>query len=87
MPLKTCPNCDVGMTLAKRSGIEIDICPQCRGVWLDRGELDKLLDPIRNDMRPEAPRDDFYRRNHYEDFEDRDAEPRKRRTNILDIFD
>lgn len=40
-------NCPVdGSTLAlsERNGIEIDYCPQCRGVWLDRGELDKILD-------------------------------------------
>ncbi len=40
-----CPCCkDVGLTLSERQGVEIDYCPQCRGVWLDRGELDKLLE-------------------------------------------
>src|SRR5262249_42592189 len=40
-----CPICpDAVLTLADRQGIEIDYCPQCRGVWLDRGELDKLLE-------------------------------------------
>lgn len=40
-----CPTC-VGATLvmSERQGVEIDYCPQCRGVWLDRGELDKLLE-------------------------------------------
>lgn len=47
MPLLICPNCNVGMTQVQRSGIELDICPQCRGVWLDRGELEKLLQPLR----------------------------------------
>lgn len=47
MPLLVCPNCNVGMTNVQRSGVEIDICPQCRGVWLDRGELEKLLQPLR----------------------------------------
>ncbi|KHK96071.1 hypothetical protein LK09_17205 [Microbacterium mangrovi] len=40
-------NCPVdGQTLvmSERSGIEIDYCPQCRGVWLDRGELDKIIE-------------------------------------------
>ncbi|KIM00181.1 hypothetical protein CCC_02969 [Paramagnetospirillum magnetotacticum MS-1] len=49
MPLLVCPNCNVGMTNVLRSGVEIDICPQCRGVWLDRGELEKLLQPLRED--------------------------------------
>ena len=40
-----CPVCKtVPLTMADRSGIEIDYCPQCRGVWLDRGELDKIID-------------------------------------------
>ncbi|MBF0142048.1 MAG: zf-TFIIB domain-containing protein [Magnetococcales bacterium] len=47
MPLLVCPNCAVGMVVVQRSGIELDACPQCRGVWLDRGELEKLLQPVR----------------------------------------
>ena len=40
-----CPVCvDVTMTMADRQGVEIDYCPKCRGVWLDRGELDKIID-------------------------------------------
>ena len=39
----TCPNCGEMLRERERSGIEIDVCPQCRGIWLDRGELDKLL--------------------------------------------
>lgn len=38
-----CPLCDVPMKVVERRGVEIDVCPECRGVWLDRGELDKLL--------------------------------------------
>jgi len=41
--LLLCPNCNASMQNVKRSGIEIDMCPSCRGVWLDRGELEKLL--------------------------------------------
>ncbi len=40
-----CPTCDdVQLVISSREGIEIDHCPQCRGVWLDRGELDKIID-------------------------------------------
>ena len=38
-----CPICDVDLRMTERAGIEIDYCPQCRGVWLDRGELDKII--------------------------------------------
>jgi len=39
-----CPVCSVDLKMADRQGIEIDYCPQCRGVWLDRGELDKVIE-------------------------------------------
>lgn len=39
-----CPNCNVNLVMSERSGIEIDYCPDCRGVWLDRGELDKIIE-------------------------------------------
>ncbi|WP_424134960.1 zf-TFIIB domain-containing protein [Roseomonas chloroacetimidivorans] len=38
-----CPRCGVVLAMSERQGIEIDYCPQCRGVWLDRGELDKII--------------------------------------------
>jgi uncharacterized protein len=39
-----CPVCKTQLTMSERQGIEIDYCPNCRGVWLDRGELDKLIE-------------------------------------------
>lgn len=42
-----CPVCtDVTLAVSSREGVEIDYCPQCRGVWLDRGELDKVIDRV-----------------------------------------
>ena len=39
-----CPTCQVELQISERQGIEIDYCPKCRGVWLDRGELDKIIE-------------------------------------------
>lgn len=39
-----CPSDNVALVMSERNGIEIDYCPECRGVWLDRGELDKIID-------------------------------------------
>ncbi|MBL7709610.1 MAG: zf-TFIIB domain-containing protein [Chitinophagaceae bacterium] len=39
-----CPNCESLLVMSERQGIEIDYCPNCRGVWLDRGELDKIIE-------------------------------------------
>lgn len=48
-----CPVCRVDLVMSSREGIEIDYCPRCRGVWLDRGELDKIIE--RSAMYQEAP--------------------------------
>ena len=47
-----CPNDGATLVMSERSGVEIDYCPECRGVWLDRGELDKIID--RADAAPAA---------------------------------
>jgi Zn-finger nucleic acid-binding protein len=39
-----CPACKVDLVMAERQNIEIDYCPKCRGIWLDRGELDKIIE-------------------------------------------
>lgn len=45
-----CPSCkETVLQMSERSGIEIDYCPSCRGVWLDRGELDKIIEKSNQD--------------------------------------
>jgi len=45
-----CPICNVPLLIADRVGVEIDYCPKCRGVWLDRGELEKIIERSNNYM-------------------------------------
>ncbi|MFJ4209318.1 zf-TFIIB domain-containing protein [Paenarthrobacter sp. NPDC089675] len=45
----------VELVMSERGGVEIDYCPQCRGVWLDRGELDKIIDRVSTDSGPARP--------------------------------
>jgi uncharacterized protein len=66
-----CPTCNVPLVMTDRSGVEIDYCPDCRGVWLDRGELDKIIErsstPVRitppylSPERPYYSKEDQYR--------------------------
>ena len=63
-----CPVCSVPLGPVQRVGIEIDVCPRCRGVWLDRGELQKLLD--RENSRPYPGGDD-------DSWDDRDDDRRR----------
>ena len=55
-----CPIDGTELVMADRNGVEIDYCPKCRGVWLDRGELDKIIDRSVGQVAPAPPprRDD-----------------------------
>lgn len=93
-----CPVCtDVTLGISSREGIEIDHCPQCRGVWLDRGELDKIIEraaPSLGGGRRDDDRDrDRDRDRHRDDDRDRyrddDYRPKKKRRGsfLEEIFD
>ena len=60
-----CPVCEVPLSMADRQGVEIDFCPDCRGVWLDRGELDKIIERSAAEMAPPPRERD--RRDSYDD--------------------
>lgn len=50
MPLLMCPNCNASMTEVKRADVAFDMCPTCRGVWLDRGELEKIIAGVQSEV-------------------------------------
>lgn len=57
-----CPVCaNVNLLMTERQGVEIDYCPKCRGVWLDRGELDKLIEKAAVTAPAQGSYDDSYR--------------------------
>ncbi len=96
MPLLLCPNDNTTMQSVQRSGVEFDICPTCRGVWLDRGELEKLLDTASREASAQESGDAYHRpQQHYgrpperRDWDDDDDHHyrRRRRPSIFDIFD
>lgn len=78
-----CPNCkEINLVMSERQGVEIDYCPECRGIWLDRGELDKILEKSKDafSSRPEPqmaqPQQNYYQK------------PYKRKKSFLEeIFD
>ncbi len=68
MPLLMCPNCDGSMQTVQRAGVEFDMCPRCRGVWLDRGELEKLMALEREEAQgAHADPRPYSRPDHYSD--------------------
>lgn len=59
-----CPVCPTtNLTMTERQGVEIDYCPECRGVWLDRGELDKIIERANDQLSlpPAAGKENCYR--------------------------
>lgn len=84
-----CPACRVPLTMSEGQGVEIDYCPQCRGVWLDRGELDKIIE--RSEAKPSEPerpigRDDRGRDRHGEEYRSRGHHGR-RKGFLSELFD
>lgn len=65
-----CPKCDITLAITDRQGIEIDYCPQCRGIWLDRGELDKIIDRNAESFSSKRRDDDDDRRHSHRDDDD-----------------
>lgn len=91
MPLLMCPNCNQSMSCIQRQQVEFDMCPGCRGVWLDRGELEKLLEAARAEMGEGLKYGDYDRRSERSRFDRSDDDDRyrkrKRGFDLFDIFD
>lgn len=80
-----CPNDNTTLVMTERSGVEIDYCPECRGVWLDRGELDKIIErSAPQGQSNQAPQhqstQNYTREGNYQ-------KPRKKESFLGDLFD
>jgi Zn-finger nucleic acid-binding protein len=87
-----CPVCTTGLQITERQGIEIDHCPQCRGIWLDRGELEKLIE--RSSTMPSTAiggqRHAVERTEHRADQwqeDDERSRPHRRKSFLSELFD
>jgi uncharacterized protein len=88
-----CPRCaNTQLLMADRQGIEIDYCPQCRGVWLDRGELDKIIERSSSEYgqtSSEGPvnyHEDHHGKYH-EKHQDKLHGHHKRKSLLMELFD
>lgn len=95
-----CPVCDdVNLAISSREGVEIDYCPQCRGVWLDRGELDKIIDrvngapaappppPPPSGSAPPPPPQERYDDRRHDRYDDGSYRKKRRGSFLEDLFD
>ncbi|MEM9550358.1 MAG: zf-TFIIB domain-containing protein [Pseudomonadota bacterium] len=79
-----CPIDGTDLMMSERNGVEIDYCPSCRGVWLDRGELDKIIERNATSAPPPPPQQQAHRGGR-----GYDERPRKRKASSFldDLFD
>ena len=84
-----CPNCNETLLMSQRNNIEIDYCPKCRGVWLDKGELDKMLEYASQMQRPNSPNPAPISQAGYGQYDSRYGykKPYKKKSFLGDLFD
>jgi len=85
-----CPVCDnVNLMMSERQGVEIDYCPACRGIWLDRGELDKIIDKSGQPSAQAKPNEDHaYKQRAYEaPHDDKYYKKKKKESFLSELFD
>ena len=89
-----CPVCNnVQLLMMERQGVEIDYCPQCRGVWLDRGELDKIIERSAAESKPanvhqEATSDKHYDKQYDKHYKEHGGPHYHRKKSFLEeLFD
>ncbi|HMT96793.1 MAG TPA: zf-TFIIB domain-containing protein [Ferruginibacter sp.] len=85
-----CPNCNETLLMTHRNNIEIDYCPTCRGVWLDKGELDKMLE-FASQITASSSNSTFDSRQGYEENRHHPGyklqKPYKKKSFLNDFFD
>jgi Zn-finger nucleic acid-binding protein len=96
-----CPVCDERLRTVDKHGVEVDICPGCKGVWLDRGELEKIIEMVssgysstpspqrQEQQRFESKHDDHHDRESHQnrDIDPKTGRPRKKGSWLGEIFD
>ncbi len=86
-----CPACpDTTLSMSERNGIEIDYCPNCRGVWLDRGELDKIIEKSAKSVAASGEQLNYTPREKVQEviYKDSDYYKHKKRKSFLEeLFD
>jgi uncharacterized protein len=84
-----CPTDGATLVMSERSGIEIDYCPTCRGVWLDRGELDKIIERSVSQPAPQqhsAPQHQF-EQHAQQQYQQGHRKPRRKESWLSELFD
>lgn len=81
-----CPNCNTTLLISDKQGVEIDYCPNCRGIWLDRGELEKIMERSADHYSRKENYDSDYKKYGYQDYTKGQHHPHKKKKSFLDDF-
>jgi len=83
-----CPICNVTLLLAEKQGVDIDYCPQCRGIWLDKGKLEKITDKMSSSNSPHHEGGYVSDSQHYNKHDDHHyPDGQRRKKGLFDFFD
>ncbi|MEI7596887.1 MAG: zf-TFIIB domain-containing protein [Bacteroidota bacterium] len=92
-----CPRCNTNLLISNINGIEIDNCPTCRGVWLDRGELEKIIERSNNNWNTQMRHNEHsghdehrYEKqhdSHHDSYPSYNGQPRHKKSFLSELFD
>ncbi|MGF1923072.1 MAG: zf-TFIIB domain-containing protein [Bacteroidia bacterium] len=80
-----CPSCNETLLMTEKRGVEIDYCPSCRGIWLDRGELEKIMENTADHYSRKDNYEKDYKSYEYNQYDGR--YPKKKKSFLNDFFD
>ncbi len=78
-----CPHCNVTLLMTDKQGVEIDYCPKCRGIWLDRGELEKIIER----SEPVGSANVYQEKDHHYDKHNGGHHSGKKKSLLRELFD
>jgi Zn-finger nucleic acid-binding protein len=82
-----CPTDGATLVMSERSGIEIDYCPECRGVWLDRGELDKIIERSVTEPAPQYSQPPAREQYQQQQYQQGYRKPKRKESWLSELFD
>ncbi|MCY1537624.1 Transcription factor zinc-finger [compost metagenome] len=85
-----CPSCNETLLMAEKRGVEIDYCPNCRGIWLDRGELEKIMEHSADHYAKKDNYEKDYKNYGYQEYDNRqhpNYQHKKKKSFLNDFFD
>jgi Zn-finger nucleic acid-binding protein len=82
-----CPSCNETLLMSEKRGVEIDYCPNCRGIWLDRGELEKIMEHSADHYSKRENYDNDYKQYGKSGYDHDKRHPHRKKSFLSEFFD